>query len=127
MKKILTRTDEIHIDEHGIVHKRVKEGAHVDLVSWHESEQACANLQKGEKYLKLVDARAVHTMTPDVVEEMKKTLNNNRIATAIVSNRLGIRILIDYLSNVEKIASPVKIFHNQEEAIEWLLTFKGKS
>lgn len=126
MEKIRTRTDEIHIDEHGIVHKRILDGVHIDMASWIESEKLCLGLQQNKKYLKLVDARAVHTMAPDVLAEMKRDLNNSRIATAIVSNRLGIRILIDYLTNIEKVETPVKIFYTQEQALEWLLSLKNR-
>jgi len=126
MNKIRTRTDEISIDEHGIIHKKIIEGAHIDLPELQEAEEAAAKLTKEEKFLILVDARALHTMTPEAVKELKVSLDTKRIAAAVVSSGLGMRILIDYLANVEKTVAPIKIFGTKEEAVEWLLTFKKR-
>ena|SRR5665213_1330763 len=124
MKKIRTSTDEIHIDEHGIIHKTVIEGVHICRNEVIETEEACAKLSGKDKYMVLVDATALHTMTPEAVEELKNTLDTKRIATAIISDKLGIRILIDYLASKEGTSTPIKIFREKEKAMEWLLLFK---
>jgi hypothetical protein len=125
MRVIHTGTDVISVDEHGIIHKRVIEGVHIDHNAVIEAEKACDELGKGTRHIVLVDASAVHTMTPEAVEELKKNLANKRIATAIFSNRTGIRILVDYLARTQNPDSPVKIFQDKSDAIKWLLTFKG--
>jgi hypothetical protein len=124
MKKIRTKTDEITIDEHGIVHKKVIEGVHICRTDVQETEEACAKLSGQDKYLVLVDATALHTMTPEGTEELKKTLDTKRIATAILSDKLGIRILFSYLSQREGGSTPLQLFTEKEEAIQWLLQFK---
>jgi hypothetical protein len=124
MKKIRTNTDEISIDEHGIIHKKVTEGAHIDIAELQESEEICQGLSKQDKFLIMVDATAVHTMTPEAVKLLKEHIDTKRIAAAIISNRLGMRIMIDYFINVEKSTTPIKIFHSHEEALAWLLQFK---
>jgi hypothetical protein len=124
MNKIRTNTDEISIDEHGIIHKKVLEGAHIDLTELKETEEICEKLSKQDKFLIMVDATAVHTMTPEAVKLLKEHIDTKRIAAAIISNRLGMRIMIDYFTNVEKSATPIKIFQAQDEALEWLLKFK---
>jgi hypothetical protein len=124
MNKIRTTTDEISIDEHGIIHKKVIEGAHIDLPELIETEEICKKLSKQDKFLILVDATAVHTMTPEAVKLLKEHIDTKRIAAAIISNRLGMRIMIDYFTNVEKSVTPIRIFQAQDEAMEWLLKFK---
>lgn len=124
MKKIRTKTDEVSIDEHGIVHKRVLENTHVCIDAVKEAEEACKKISGTDKYLVLVDATALHTMTPEATEELKRNLDDKRIATAIVSDKLGIRILFSYLSQREGAITPVELFQDKDEAIKWLLQYK---
>jgi len=51
MKKIITPTDEVTIDEHGIVHKKVIEGVHICEKAVYETEEALAKLSGQDKYL----------------------------------------------------------------------------
>lgn len=124
MKKIRTKTDEIHIDEYGIIHKKVIEGVHISREEVLEAEEAITQLSGKSKCLVLVDATALHTMTPDGAEALKANLDTKRIATAILSDKLGIRILFSYLANRENTAAPIQLFTIKEEAINWLLQFK---
>ena len=124
MKKIRTKTDEIILDDHGIVHKTVIENSHINLEAVREAEDACAKLAGKDKYMVLIDANALHTMTPEAAEELKNNLDTKRIATAIVSDKLGIRILFSYLSQRDSKASPLEIFQDKEEALKWLLQYK---
>jgi len=124
MKYIRTKTDEVSIDEHGIVHKKVIEGAHIDYDAMLETEQAIAKISGQEKYLVLVDARVQHNVTPEVFEILKNPQYINRIATAVLTDKLGTRILMDYVVNNKMMDAPMKIFYDQQVAIEWLLQFK---
>ena len=124
MKKIRTKTDEIAIDTNGIVHKTIIENSHIGIDEVKEAEDACAKLAGKDKYIVLVDANALHTMTPEAAEELKNNLDTKRIATAIVSDKLGIRILFSYLSQRDSNASPIELFQSKEEAINWLLQYK---
>jgi len=124
MKKIRTKTDEIAIDAHGIVHKTVIENSHINLDAVKEAEDACAKLSGKDKYMVLIDATALHTMTPEAAEELKNNLDTKRIATAIVSDKLGIRILFSYLAKRENAITPIELFQNKEEALNWLLQYK---
>lgn len=124
MKKIRTKTDEITIDEHGIVHKRVIENSHISIDEVREAEEACQKVSGQDKYMVLIDATALHTMTPEAAEELKKNLDTRRIATAILSDKLGIRILFSYLNQREGAVSPVELFQDKDEAIKWLLQYK---
>lgn len=124
MKKVRTAADEISIDENGIVHKRVLEGTHIEAHMVIETENVCKALTGKARYLMLVDATALHTMTPEALEELKKALIHNRIATAVHSHRTGIRILVDYLAKADPAVTPVQLFQEREKVLEWLLQFK---
>ncbi|MGP8215683.1 MAG: STAS/SEC14 domain-containing protein [Bacteroidia bacterium] len=127
MEKIRTKTSEMFIDEHGIFHKTVIENCHVDIETIKESDKATNELTKGKKVLMLYDARKHFTITEDAMEYARKDVfNKQRIATAIVSEKMGIKIMVDYIMNVLKSPIPIKIFTNTEEALAWLLTFKKK-
>jgi hypothetical protein len=125
MKIVRTKTSEMFLDEHGILHKTVIENSHADLATLKESEEATHNLTKGERVLELYDARNHFTLTEDAMQyAQKEILNKQRIATAIVSNKVAIKIMVDFIMNVLKSETPIKIFNTKEAALKWLLTFK---
>jgi len=132
MRIVRTKTSEMFIDEHGIYHKTVIENCHVDLAALKESAIVTDKLTKGEKVLMLYDARNHFTLTEDAMEYAQKDIfNKKRIATAIISNKTGIKITVDYMIRVMKLNIPIEVFNNTEDAMAWLLTFKetgkGKS
>ena len=122
MKKVSTKTHEISIDEHGIIYKKVKEGAHLDKEDIAHTEKICLEMAGNKRYLLFVDAMSLHTMTPEAVEELKKN-HNIRLAAAIYTRSTGIRILADYLKKQEGDV-PIMQFQDKDEAIQWLLEFK---
>jgi hypothetical protein len=125
MKSLHTKTSKMHIDGHGIFHKTVIENCHVDLEAVKESDKATQEFTGGEKVLMLYDARPHFTLTEDAMEYARKDIfNKQRIATAIVSDKLGIKLMVDYIMNTVKSPIPIKVFSTKEEAMEWLLTFK---
>ena len=116
------------IDEHGIFHKTVIENCHVDLEALKESDKVTEELTKGEKVLMLYDARNHFTITEDAMEYAQKDIfNKKRIATAIVSEKTGIKIMVDYITKTMKPSMPIRIFCNTEEALAWLITLKKES
>lgn len=128
MGKIRTKTSEMYIDKHGIFHKTVIENCHVDLEALKESNKVTEELTGGKRVLMLYDARPHFTLTEDAMEYAQKDIfNKKRIATAIVSDKTGIKIMIDYMTRVMKPSIPIKIFNNKEDALAWLLAFKNES
>jgi len=113
------------MDEHGILHKTVIENSHADLEAIKESDEVTRKLTNGKKVLVLYDARNHFTLTEDAMEYSRKDIfNKQRIATAIVSEKVGIRIMVDYMTKVVKAPIPIQVFSTIEDAMEWLLTFK---
>jgi len=75
--------------------------------------------------LALIDARPFHTLTNEAVKFMRTNFRNkNRIATAILSEGAGTHLIVNHMTMLDKAASPVKTFKQEEEAVAWLLTFK---
>jgi hypothetical protein len=126
MEKISTATYEIHVDEHGILRRRILDKVNVDLGAVIEVQAICKKLAAGKKNLALIDARAFHTYTPEAMQYIKTSMDSSRIATAVLTESLGIRIMVDYMEKVMKMKSPIKIFAEEDEAIEWLLKFKAE-
>jgi hypothetical protein len=123
MEQIKTKAHVIYRDEHGIIHLDVVENAHVDKDSIIALHDIYRQLGYNEKKLVKVDARSHHTMCNEAMEYLKSDmLDKDRIATAIISEKLGIRIMIDYFTSVVK-GSHVKMFSTEPEAMAWLKTF----
>lgn len=125
MKTLHTKTSILTIDEHGIFHKTVVEDCHVDLEAVQEADRLMQELTGGNKVLMLYDARPHFTITEDAMEYSRKDIfNKQRIATAIISDKIAIKIMVDYFMNTLKSPVPIKVFSNKEDALEWLLLFK---
>jgi len=125
MKTVRTKTSEMYFDEHGILHKTVIENCHIDLETLKESDRITREFTNDEKVLMLYDARNHFTITEDALQYSQKDIfSKQRIATAVVSKKTGIKITVDFMNNNMEMPAPIKIFANTDDAIKWLLTFK---
>jgi hypothetical protein len=126
MEKIRTKTHVVCKDENGIIHLEVIDGAHVDKNSILELHSIYKQLDGSSKMLLLVNAHVHYTMTDEATEYLRThLLDKDRLATAIISEKLGVRITVDSFSTVLKAKSQVKMFADKQEAMNWLLTFKN--
>lgn len=116
------------VDEHGIFHKKVIENCHIDLANLKESDKITEELTKGKKVLMLYDARAHFTITEEAMEYTQKDIfKKKRLATAMISDKTAVKIMVDYMTKTMKMAMPIKVFSNTEDAIKWLLELKSLS
>jgi hypothetical protein len=118
--ELATNTYFIRKDEHGIIHRRVKADAHIDIKEAKECEELCLSINDSKKMLTVIDARNFHTLTPEATRYIKTTHNASRAATAIVSENLSQKITASFMKG----KTPVKIFSSENEAVMWLRTFK---
>lgn len=51
-------------------------------------------------------------------------LCKSRIATAVLTDKLGVRLLVNFMNTVKQPESPLRMFKSEQEAISWLLSFK---
>ena len=125
MQSVHTQTAQISFIKEGIVLLKFKDGIEYEKHHAQENLEAESKLAGGQKYLSLVDCRCnllVDAKTHAFLasEEAAKY----RIAVAILLDTLAVRLSSGfYIGHYQPIV-PTKIFTNQEEAIQWLLTFK---
>jgi hypothetical protein len=125
MDKITTRINEKYLDEQGILHITVIEGAHIDLEALKDDHAASFTLTGHKKVLALYDGRAFFTITPEARNYVKSgILDQTRIATAAITNRLAVRILLNGFMKINKPKTPFRMFGTKEDAMKWLMTFK---
>ncbi|HWY98173.1 MAG TPA: hypothetical protein VNY36_03710, partial [Bacteroidia bacterium] len=123
--EIKTDTCIVSKDKNGIIHKTVKPKAHLDAYHIKESDEIGFKLAGGKKALILYDARPTFTLTHSGMEYLHKhLLSKNRIASAIVSDKPGIKLLGDYFKNSKPGSPQIKVFKTMKEAMAWLITFK---
>lgn len=127
-EEIKTKTCIVCTDEFGIIHKTVRPNAHLDDSDIKESDDIAFDLTKGKKALILYDARPAFTLTEKGMEYLHKhLLSKDRIASAIVSDQAGIKMLVDYFDDKQKAGGPqIRMFKTMREALSWLLSFKDK-
>lgn len=124
MEQILTKAHVIYCDEYGIIHLDIIENAYVDKESIMKLHDIYRQLGCNPKKLIKVDARAHHIMTGEAMEYLKADmLDKDRVATAIISENLGTRLMVDYFINTVKAKSMVKMFSTEVEAMQWLHGF----
>lgn len=125
MDTLITGIAKIWTDEHGIVHKQVIENTHITVDIVAESFKETLEYIGHEKKLLLYDVRPHFTITDEAMIFLQgKIMEEYSIATAVLANSLGVRIMADYLVHIKNIKVPLQVFPDEQKAIKWLLTFK---
>jgi hypothetical protein len=126
MEKMRTSINEKWMDKNGILWIKPIEGSFVDLVSLKEDDAINPELTGGKKVLALYDGRANFTITPEARAFVRSgILNKSRIATAVVTDKSFMRILVNFINIFSKPKSPLKMFNKEKDAINWLNSFKN--
>ena len=122
---IKTQINEKWIDDQGIVWMKAIEGVHMDVEALKEDHQRSLELMGSHKILVMYDARNHFTISPEARAFLSKgILNENRIATAVLSPNLGVRLLVNFMNSINPPKSPIKMFSSEGEALKWLLNIK---
>lgn len=126
MEKIVTPINTKWMDEDGILNIEVIEGAYIDVDALKEDHTANEVLTKGKRTLALYDARNFYTITPDAMEYLNsRILEKERIATAVLTDKLATRLLVNFINKIKKPEIPLKMFSDPEHARKWLLSFRN--
>ena len=125
LEKIETKTATIFLDDEGILHRKIKEGAEVDL----EEQKNCFNAYKKlgcqeNKALLLVESGSFFSFDHDAQRYAAKEQKHFFIAAALVHNSLAIRVVYNFFNNFHTHAVPFKMFSTKKAALEWLRNFK---
>ncbi len=105
-----------------ILRVRILEGVTVDLQQAKLMNEAMLRLSDEEKFLVMIDARASYSWDKDAQEFI--ALNSDfRIATAVITSNPVTRLLTNSFVFIFKPVYPIKIFLEEEKAVEWLKEF----
>lgn len=125
MQKIRSQISEKWMDENDILRIKYLEGARVDTPSIMEAQEENARLLGNRNELVLCDARASFTVTPEAQKYAIKEINkSSRIATAVITNKAYVQIVVNFALRFSKVRSSLKMFIKEDEALKWLHTFK---
>lgn len=123
--KINTENTEIWMDTEGILILKLTD-AEVDLEEVRICFDAYVNLGCGptNKVLQLIYVRGEGSMTHEARKYVSGIGKDFFIASAIVSNSLAVRLIVNFFNAFYKHDVPFKMFANEDEAREWLRGFK---
>ena len=117
--------NEKYLDAEGILRIKVIEGAHMTVAALEEDARLNIELTGDKKALALYDARGFFTIEPKAREYLKSgIIDPTRIATAVLTNRLAVRILANFFMRFNKPKTPMKMFSHEEAALKWLRSFR---
>jgi len=120
-KIIRTNINEKYLDDEGILRINVLEGAHITLEALKDDAANNFELTDNKKALAIYDSRAFFTIEPDAREYVKSgIIDPTRLATAVLTNRLAVNILVNFFIRFNKPKTPMKLFTKEEDALIWL-------
>lgn len=125
VRKTKTKSTEIWVDEEGILRVCVDEGAVLE----EDEVQHCFEIYRrlkgqGEKFLQLMDGRKSVSMSPEGKAYVAKFGKEIFIASAIISDTLAIRLVVNFFIKFYKPEFPFKMFATEAEALKWLRKFR---
>ena len=124
---VRTKINEKYVDAEGILRIKVIEGAHIDLVSIKEDGLVNMQLTNNKRALALYDSRAFFTIEPEAREHLRSgIIDPTRIATAVLTDRLATKILVNFFIRFNKPQTPMKMFTSENQALKWLKEFREK-
>ncbi|MEO6301879.1 MAG: STAS/SEC14 domain-containing protein [Bacteroidia bacterium] len=126
--KIKTLSNEIWIDDEGILILKLVESGELDLTEVTACFEAYKQLGIGpsNKVLQLIDVRQDGSMTHEGRNYAAEHGKNFFIASAVISDSLAIRMIVNFFNAFYKHPVPFKMFADEEDARKWLKTFIGK-
>ena len=124
-EKIETKTANIWIDNEGVLHLKIKDGAKIDAQELKTIFSAYKKLGcDTNKRLQLIEGSNYFTLDRKLVDKANKERHKYIIAAATVNNSLSLLLLFRFIHKFHKLTSPIEIFRTKEAALEWLRSFK---
>lgn len=128
-EKIKTKSCEIWLDNEGFLILKLDDRCEMDLEEVKDCFEAYKKLGCGpdNKVLQLIDTRGESSMTHEARTFVSEIASQFFIASAIVSNSLSIRLIVNFFNQFYKNLVPFKMFNNEAEARKWLRSFINKN
>jgi hypothetical protein len=121
---IRTPINEKYIDDEGFLRMKVIDGVQITVDNLKEDMSVNKELTGGKKICVLYDARPNFLITVQAREFLQtEAFNADRLATAVITNKLGVRIMVNFMTRVKKTVTPLRVFSNEEKALKWLRSF----
>ena len=123
---IKTRTSEIWVDENDVLRVKVIEGAELTYEEVKKCFEIYSELGCGKngKALQIMDARANCTMNKEGRDYAAKVSSDFFIASAVITNNLPVKLIVNFFNSFYKTGVPLKIFSSEAKALEWLLKYR---
>ena len=124
-KKTTTRTGEFSLDENGILIVKVLDGSFIDLDDAIDNSLVVRQITGNKPRLKLWDLRVNWKITKEAREYLlKEDVPGRTIARAVIVKSLANKLISNFLLKFNKSRTPLKIFLDEKEALEWLRSCK---
>jgi hypothetical protein len=105
--------------EDKILRIRILDGVTIDLKQAKLMTESMQRLAEEKRFPVLIDARASYSWDKDA-QEYVANHSDFRIATAVITNNPVSRLLTNTYVKIFKPSYPVKIFSEEEKAVNWL-------
>ncbi len=126
--KIKTSYNEIWVDDEGFLMLKLIECGQLELEEVKACFEAYQRLGFGpsNKVLQIIDIREDGSMTHDARAFAAENGRHFFIASAVISNSLAVRMIVNFFNTFYKHPVPFKMFANEVDAKNWLRSFKVK-
>jgi hypothetical protein len=121
--RIVTEKDAIWRCESNIVRIKPNDGNEFDYDDLHRIFTSFEKLgvEKKSKALMLVEGNVNFSMTKEARVYASWKVKDYFFAVAVISNTLSVRLLVNFLNSFHDFGSPLKLFNQEKDAVEWLL------
>lgn len=124
LKTTETAYTTISLRSDGIIHVHIKDNVVYGLEEQHENLYACIDLVNGVKHPFMYTQGEYVTITKESRENSEKISKISPMyPIAIIVQNLAYKLVAEFFLKFHKPKIPMKIFSNEEKAIEWLLNF----
>ncbi len=122
---LTTRTAKISLEKEGYIKISILPDSIIDTEDALDNLLVIKNLSEGKKMLKLFDARGKWSMTSEAKKVSKKNVSpENTVARAYIIDSFLTKVMFNFFRSFTRLEVPEDFFNNEQEAIDWLLSFK---
>ncbi|MGQ0827003.1 MAG: DUF7793 family protein [Bacteroidota bacterium] len=124
MNKVRTSVSDVYLDEDGILHVEMFEGADITLEKIKENFQAIKQLLGNNKALVLISVKKGFKFRSEARSYAAQNVDEiNRVATVFVVNSFAAKLVVNLYIKFNKPVVPTRMFLSEENALKWLKTF----
>lgn len=124
MRELITRTETITLDESGIVRCIVHKDAYMELEDAIENVKAVETLTNGKPIPVYVDIRLSKGSSKEARAYLASfEVADVQVACGLLVDSMLSQLIGNFFLGLNKTKFPVKLFKDEEKAMEWLKTY----